>query len=158
MRGEILAAPAQAVTAPAEHELRADGVGGCGEQAAVVDREEAGKRAEGADDARRCVDATALRRRSTIASAVASDTPAAAYVCSGEDTRPSLAIPSEAVTGVARLAGDADDVQRWLDAYVAAWASYDEAEITALFTDDCAYRYDPFPIRSSAVPRSPPTG
>ena len=38
----------------------------------------------------------------------------------------------------------ADDVQRWLDAYVAAWASYDEAEITALFTDDCAYRYDPF--------------
>jgi hypothetical protein len=38
----------------------------------------------------------------------------------------------------------ADDVQRWLDAYVAAWASYDEAEITTLFTDDCAYRYDPF--------------
>ena len=38
----------------------------------------------------------------------------------------------------------ADEVQRWLDAYVAAWASYDEAEITALFTDDCAYRYDPF--------------
>ena len=38
----------------------------------------------------------------------------------------------------------AEDVQRWLDAYVAAWASYDEAEITALFTDDCVYRYDPF--------------
>ena len=52
------------------------------------------------------VEATALRRRSTIASAVASDTPAAAYVCSGEDTRPSLAIRPEAVTGVARLAGD----------------------------------------------------
>ena len=52
----------------------------------------------------------------------------------------------------------ADDVQRWLDAYVAAWASYDEAEIRALFTDDCTYRYDPFAIRSSAEPRSPPTG
>jgi SnoaL-like domain len=38
----------------------------------------------------------------------------------------------------------AEDVQRWLDAYVAAWASYDEAQIIALFTDDCAYRYDPF--------------
>ena len=37
-----------------------------------------------------------------------------------------------------------DEVQRWLDAYVAAWASYDEAEIRALFTDDCTYRYDPF--------------
>ena len=37
-----------------------------------------------------------------------------------------------------------DEVQRWLDAYVAAWSSYDEAQITALFTADCAYRYDPF--------------
>jgi hypothetical protein len=36
------------------------------------------------------------------------------------------------------------DVQRWLDGYVAAWSSYDEAQIVALFTDDCAYRYDPF--------------
>ena len=44
------------------------------------------------------VDATAARSRSTIASAVASETPAAAYVCSGEDTPPSLAITSEAVT------------------------------------------------------------
>lgn len=35
-------------------------------------------------------------------------------------------------------------VQRWLDAYIAAWASYNGAEIEALFTDDCAYRYDPF--------------
>ena len=54
VRGEVLAAPAQPVAAPAEHELRADGVRGCGEQAPVVDREEAGERAEGADDARRC--------------------------------------------------------------------------------------------------------
>ena len=47
----------------------------------------------------------------------------------------------------------ADDAQRWLDAYVAAWASYDEAEITALFTDDAEYRYDAFrkPIVGSAA-------
>ncbi len=38
----------------------------------------------------------------------------------------------------------AADVQRWLDAYIAAWASYEEAAIAALFTDDCTYRYDPF--------------
>ena len=38
----------------------------------------------------------------------------------------------------------ADDVQHWLDAYIAAWASYDEGEITALFTEDAAYRYDAF--------------
>ena len=53
----------------------------------------------------------------------------------------------------------ADDVQRWLDAYVAAWASYDEAEITALFTDDCALSLRPVcASRSSAAPRSRPTG
>ena len=47
----------------------------------------------------------------------------------------------------------ADDVQRWLDAYIAAWASYDEGEITALFTEDAAYRYDAFrkPIVGSAA-------
>jgi hypothetical protein len=38
----------------------------------------------------------------------------------------------------------AAEVQRWLDAYVAAWSSYDPAEIEALFTDDAANRYDPF--------------
>ena len=37
-----------------------------------------------------------------------------------------------------------DDVQRWLDAYIAAWTSYDEAAIIGLFTGDCMYRYDPF--------------
>ena len=36
------------------------------------------------------------------------------------------------------------DVQRWLDAYIAAWSSYDAAEIAGLFTDDATYRYDPF--------------
>ena len=30
-----------------------------------------------------------------------------------------------------------DDVQRWLDAYIAAWTSYDEAAIIGLFTGDC---------------------
>jgi ketosteroid isomerase-like protein len=33
--------------------------------------------------------------------------------------------------------------QAWLDAYVAAWRSYDRAEIEALFSDDVAYRYHP---------------
>jgi hypothetical protein len=45
-----------------------------------------------------------------------------------------------------------DEVQRWLDAYVAAWSSYDAAEIAALFTEDAEYRYDVFrkPIVGSA--------
>lgn len=38
----------------------------------------------------------------------------------------------------------ADRVQEWLDLYVAAWSSYDPVEIAALFTEDAAYRYDPF--------------
>ena len=38
----------------------------------------------------------------------------------------------------------AADVQRWLDAYIAAWSGYDRAEIVALFTDDASYRYDAF--------------
>jgi hypothetical protein len=47
----------------------------------------------------------------------------------------------------------ADDVQRWLDAYIAAWASYDEADIAALFTEDAEYRYDAFrkPLVGSAA-------
>jgi SnoaL-like protein len=36
------------------------------------------------------------------------------------------------------------DVQKWLDAYVAAWASYETPDIVALFTDDATYRYDAF--------------
>jgi ketosteroid isomerase-like protein len=35
------------------------------------------------------------------------------------------------------------DVRRWLDAYIAAWATYDEAAIGALFTDDAEYRFFP---------------
>jgi hypothetical protein len=34
--------------------------------------------------------------------------------------------------------------QAWLDSYVAAWLSYDEAGIRALFTEDIAYRYHPY--------------
>jgi hypothetical protein len=42
-----------------------------------------------------------------------------------------------------------DDVQRWLDRYVAAWKSYDEAEIADLFAPDAEYRYHPWdePVR-----------
>jgi hypothetical protein len=36
-----------------------------------------------------------------------------------------------------------DDVQRWLDRYIAAWASYDAAAIGDLFTDDVQYRFHP---------------
>jgi ketosteroid isomerase-like protein len=37
-----------------------------------------------------------------------------------------------------------DEVQAWLDAYVAAWRSYDRAEIGALFADDASYAYHPW--------------
>ena len=36
------------------------------------------------------------------------------------------------------------DAQTWLDNYVAAWLSYDEDDIGALFADDIAYRYHPY--------------
>jgi hypothetical protein len=41
------------------------------------------------------------------------------------------------------------EVQRWLDRYVAAWKSYDEAEIADLFSTDAEYRYHPWdePVR-----------
>jgi hypothetical protein len=41
------------------------------------------------------------------------------------------------------------DVQRWLDRYVAAWKSYDEAEIAELFSAEAEYRYHPWdePVR-----------
>jgi len=40
-------------------------------------------------------------------------------------------------------------VQRWLDAYVAAWRSYDPGEIKALFAEDAIYRSLPYdePLR-----------
>jgi ketosteroid isomerase-like protein len=36
------------------------------------------------------------------------------------------------------------DVDRWLEAYVDAWKSYDRDEIAALFAEDVAYRYHPY--------------
>ena len=45
------------------------------------------------------------------------------------------------------------DVQRWLDRYVAAWKSYDEAEIADLFSAEAEYRYHPWdePVRGRAA-------
>jgi hypothetical protein len=37
-----------------------------------------------------------------------------------------------------------EQVQRWLDDYIAAWRSYDEAAIRALFADDVRYAYHPY--------------
>jgi hypothetical protein len=37
-----------------------------------------------------------------------------------------------------------DDVQLWLDRYVAAWTTYDPAAIGELFSDDAEYRYHPW--------------
>lgn len=36
------------------------------------------------------------------------------------------------------------DVQAWLDRYVTAWRTNDEADIRALFTEDAVYRYRPY--------------
>jgi ketosteroid isomerase-like protein len=36
-----------------------------------------------------------------------------------------------------------EDVQRWLDAYVEAWRTYDQQAIGALFTEDADYAYTP---------------
>lgn len=45
-----------------------------------------------------------------------------------------------------------DDVQRWLDRYVAAWRSYDPVAIGDLFSEDAEYRYHPWdePVRGRA--------
>jgi ketosteroid isomerase-like protein len=37
-----------------------------------------------------------------------------------------------------------EQVQKWLDAYVAAWRSYDEDAIRALFAPDATYAYHPY--------------
>lgn len=46
-----------------------------------------------------------------------------------------------------------DDVQGWLDRYVAAWLAYDAAAIGELFSDDAEYRYHPWddPVRGRAA-------
>lgn len=40
-------------------------------------------------------------------------------------------------------------VQAWLDRYVAAWRSGDQAQIAELFSEDATYRYNPYdePVR-----------
>ena len=40
-------------------------------------------------------------------------------------------------------------VSRWLEAYVAAWRSYDRADVGELFSDDAVYRWHPWdePVR-----------
>jgi uncharacterized protein (TIGR02246 family) len=43
---------------------------------------------------------------------------------------------------------DRPTVQRWLDAYVAAWKSYDEAAIADLWTQDAVWIY-PFGVRAT---------
>lgn len=37
-----------------------------------------------------------------------------------------------------------DDVQDWLDAYVAAWRANERDLVAALFTDDAVYRWRPY--------------
>ena len=37
-----------------------------------------------------------------------------------------------------------EDVQVWLDRYMAAWNSYDEKAIGDLFAETCEYRYQPW--------------
>jgi ketosteroid isomerase-like protein len=37
-----------------------------------------------------------------------------------------------------------EQIQGWLDAYVAAWRSYDRDAIGELFSEDAAYRYHPY--------------
>ena len=39
---------------------------------------------------------------------------------------------------------DRATVDRWLQAYVEAWKSYDRDQIEALFADDVKYRYHPY--------------
>jgi ketosteroid isomerase-like protein len=43
--------------------------------------------------------------------------------------------------------------QRWLDAYVDAWRTYDADSIGALFSEDVEYRYHPWdePVRGRAA-------
>jgi hypothetical protein len=39
---------------------------------------------------------------------------------------------------------DRDSVNRWLEAYVSAWKSYDREAIAALFSEDARCRYHPY--------------
>jgi ketosteroid isomerase-like protein len=62
------------------------------------------------------------------------------------ETRPSL--PDWHRVPDAAFSPDRAMVQGWLDAYVAAWKSYDEAAIADLWTDDAMWLY-PFGVRAA---------
>ena len=42
-------------------------------------------------------------------------------------------------------------VARWLDDYIAAWRTYDDGAIGALFAEDAVYRYQPWDDDTEAV-------
>jgi len=44
-------------------------------------------------------------------------------------------------------------VQDWLDRYIRAWETYEEAAVRALFTEDAEYRYHPWdkPVQGEAI-------
>jgi ketosteroid isomerase-like protein len=42
------------------------------------------------------------------------------------------------------MALDRESVQRWLDAYLAAWKSYDREQIAGLYSEDASCRYHPY--------------
>lgn len=44
-----------------------------------------------------------------------------------------------------------DELQRWLDAYVAAWRSNDADEISGLFAEDAVYSYRPWESEEATV-------
>lgn len=46
---------------------------------------------------------------------------------------------------------DRDSFQRWLDTYVEAWQTYDEAAVGGLFSDDAVYRWHPWDEGEEAV-------
>ena len=43
------------------------------------------------------------------------------------------------------------EFQRWLDAYVEVWRTYDEGAIRSLFSEDATYRYHPWDEGDEAV-------
>lgn len=63
----------------------------------------------------------------------------------GRLTQPEL--PSWQVPSSASRGEEWEHVQRWLDAYVSAWRSYDEDAIRALWSEDAIW-YRPFGVRA----------